>query len=199
MEPEEGVGTFHVEMSPDRLSWEEELHAQVPEWRTAELDSDDPGHESAEEDEAAEEGCLARGGGERAGERAPLTGAAPARRGGPRAFSAPALSSPAALATSYAGLAGKAFLRGAAWRHRRAARSAALLKAALRRRRSRDSAAKEEATEGALPRRGEAPRPGGRTLRSSYHCSRYNTQTRRLTEAMFMSVIERARAKVDAA
>ena len=52
-EPEDGVGTFHVEMSPDRLSWEEELHAQVPEWRTAELDSDDHGDESAEEDEEA--------------------------------------------------------------------------------------------------------------------------------------------------
>jgi uracil-DNA glycosylase family 4 len=33
---------------------------------------------------------------------------------------------------------------------------------------------------------------GGRTLLDSYHCSRYNTQTRRLTAAMFESIIERA-------
>ena len=32
-----------------------------------------------------------------------------------------------------------------------------------------------------------------RWLLDSYHCSRYNTQTRRLTEAMFQSVIARAR------
>ena len=31
--------------------------------------------------------------------------------------------------------------------------------------------------------------PGGLTLFDSYHCSRYNTQTRRLTEAMFEAVI----------
>ncbi len=30
--------------------------------------------------------------------------------------------------------------------------------------------------------------PGGTTLYDSYHCSRYNTQTRRLTEAMFHAV-----------
>ena len=36
------------------------------------------------------------------------------------------------------------------------------------------------------------------TVLTSYHCSRYNTQTRRLTEPMFMSVIKRARTKVDA-
>lgn len=32
--------------------------------------------------------------------------------------------------------------------------------------------------------------PGGRVLYDSYHCSRYNTQTRRLTEAMFHQVFE---------
>ncbi|MFZ2525490.1 MAG: uracil-DNA glycosylase family protein, partial [Candidatus Ferrigenium altingense] len=31
--------------------------------------------------------------------------------------------------------------------------------------------------------------PGGMTLFDSYHCSRYNTQTRRLTTAMFETVI----------
>ena len=35
---------------------------------------------------------------------------------------------------------------------------------------------------------------GGRVLLDSYHCSRYNTQTRRLTAAMFEAVIERALA-----
>lgn len=35
--------------------------------------------------------------------------------------------------------------------------------------------------------------PGGRALVSSYHCSRYNTQTRRLTEAMFEAVLTRAK------
>jgi len=35
--------------------------------------------------------------------------------------------------------------------------------------------------------------PGGRTLLDSYHCSRYNTQTRRLTDEMFHAVIRRAR------
>jgi uracil-DNA glycosylase family 4 len=34
----------------------------------------------------------------------------------------------------------------------------------------------------------------GRTLIDSYHCSRYNTQTRRLTTAMFETVVERARS-----
>jgi uracil-DNA glycosylase len=32
-----------------------------------------------------------------------------------------------------------------------------------------------------------------RVLVDSYHCSRYNTQTRRLTAAMFEAVVERAR------
>ena len=31
--------------------------------------------------------------------------------------------------------------------------------------------------------------PGGMRLYDSYHCSRYNTQTRRLTEAMFQAVV----------
>lgn len=36
------------------------------------------------------------------------------------------------------------------------------------------------------------------TLIDSYHCSRYNTNTRRLTPAMFQNVISRARELVDA-
>lgn len=39
----------------------------------------------------------------------------------------------------------------------------------------------------------------GRLLLDSYHCSRYNTQTRRLTTDMFRAVIERARELIDAA
>ena len=39
--------------------------------------------------------------------------------------------------------------------------------------------------------------PGGKTLLDSYHCSRYNTQTRRLTPAMFDAVFARARALLD--
>jgi uracil-DNA glycosylase len=34
--------------------------------------------------------------------------------------------------------------------------------------------------------------PGGMVLLDSYHCSRYNTQTRRLTEEMFVGVFARA-------
>jgi len=34
--------------------------------------------------------------------------------------------------------------------------------------------------------------PGGRVLIDSYHCSRYNTNTRRLTEEMFRAVVGRA-------
>lgn len=37
--------------------------------------------------------------------------------------------------------------------------------------------------------------PGERSLISSYHCSRYNTQTKRLTPAMFRSVVDNAKAK----
>jgi uracil-DNA glycosylase family 4 len=39
--------------------------------------------------------------------------------------------------------------------------------------------------------------PRGLQLLDSYHCSRYNTQTRRLTEAMFHQVFERARSLID--
>ena len=40
---------------------------------------------------------------------------------------------------------------------------------------------------------GELKLPDQRTLVSSYHCSRYNTQTRRLTQAMFNDVFSRVR------
>jgi uracil-DNA glycosylase family 4 len=36
--------------------------------------------------------------------------------------------------------------------------------------------------------------PDGRHLVDSYHCSRYNTQTRRLTQEMFVEVVRRASA-----
>lgn len=39
--------------------------------------------------------------------------------------------------------------------------------------------------------------PRARVLLDSYHCSRYNTQTRRLTDAMFHEVMARARELVD--
>ena len=35
--------------------------------------------------------------------------------------------------------------------------------------------------------------PNGLTLVDSYHCSRYNTQTRRLTPAMFVAVFKQAK------
>jgi uracil-DNA glycosylase len=37
--------------------------------------------------------------------------------------------------------------------------------------------------------------PNGRTVFDSYHCSRYNTQTRRLTGEMFRDVVGRASAR----
>jgi uracil-DNA glycosylase len=40
--------------------------------------------------------------------------------------------------------------------------------------------------------------PDGRVLIDSYHCSRYNTQTRRLTSADFQEVFRRVRQDVDA-
>jgi uracil-DNA glycosylase family 4 len=39
---------------------------------------------------------------------------------------------------------------------------------------------------------------GGRVLLNSYHCSRYNTQTRRLTTPMFEAVVQRARQLIGA-
>jgi len=36
------------------------------------------------------------------------------------------------------------------------------------------------------------PLPDGRTLFDSYHCSRYNTQTKRLNQKMFTNVLRRA-------
>ena len=38
--------------------------------------------------------------------------------------------------------------------------------------------------------------PGGRVLLDSYHCSRYNTQTRRLTPESFAAIFESARAEL---
>ncbi|RLK50328.1 uracil-DNA glycosylase family 4 [Alkalispirillum mobile] len=38
--------------------------------------------------------------------------------------------------------------------------------------------------------------PGGLKLLDSYHCSRYNTQTRRLTPEMFSAVFQRARSLI---
>jgi len=44
----------------------------------------------------------------------------------------------------------------------------------------------------------KAELPNGRWLVSSYHCSRYNTQTRRLTAEMFETAMARAKALADA-
>ena len=38
--------------------------------------------------------------------------------------------------------------------------------------------------------------PSGHVLYDSYHCSRYNTQTRRLTEAMFHEVFQLVRTEL---
>lgn len=46
---------------------------------------------------------------------------------------------------------------------------------------------------------GATHRVGGLTVLDSYHCSRYNTNTGRLTEAMFREVFAVTRATVDAA
>jgi len=43
----------------------------------------------------------------------------------------------------------------------------------------------------------EATLPNGATLIDSYHCSRYNTQTKRLTATMFEAIFDRARALLD--
>lgn len=45
----------------------------------------------------------------------------------------------------------------------------------------------------------EAALPNGRILVSSYHCSRYNTQTRRLTTKMFEQVVARAKELIQRA
>ncbi len=42
----------------------------------------------------------------------------------------------------------------------------------------------------------EASLPNGRFLVSSYHCSRYNTQTKRLTAEMFEGAMTRAKARL---
>jgi len=41
------------------------------------------------------------------------------------------------------------------------------------------------------------PLPDGRMLFDSYHCSRYNTQTKRLTQDMFIQVLRRAAGNVN--
>ena len=47
------------------------------------------------------------------------------------------------------------------------------------------------------PHAAEHVMPRGIRLIDSYHCSRYNTQTRRLTADMFAQVFSRARAILD--
>ena len=43
---------------------------------------------------------------------------------------------------------------------------------------------------------GEHELPGGVTMIDSYHCSRYNTQTKRLTESMFQAIFARVKEKI---
>ena len=45
-----------------------------------------------------------------------------------------------------------------------------------------------------VTRYAEPPRPRGLVLIDSYHCSRYNTNTGRLTAEMFRTVVGRAAA-----
>jgi len=58
-------------------------------------------------------------------------------------------------------------------------------------------ASKERSSEFRFAHGAEHALSGGRVLLDSYHCSRYNTQTRRLTTGMFETVIGRAAVLAD--